>query len=387
MELGAESKVLVCEKLTILVETRRAKPVNRRITPMSAASNVSTTAWPEGCTEAVSDCPSCGCVDRATLYEGLTDALFGSPGSWRIVQCTECSSAYLDPRPTPDSLHLAYNSYHTHKASAEQPGDLDFKGWIRQGLVNDYLYRSLGHRLRPRIPGGRIFEKRFPAACAKSVRLYRHLSPPHSGQTLLDVGCGSGEFLTQARQLGWTTTGVEFDPQAAEVARRDGNEVFVGTLEQAEFRNEQFDVITLSHVIEHLPHPNVTLSECNRIMKPGGVLWVATPNASSSGSRKYGRYWRGLEPPRHLIVFDAAELQRAFQRAGFRDVRLFAGDITFFTYVQSYRIKEGLPPYGDSPVPDQVYQEAGEAWLASLSNPLICDEIVAIGRRREDKAT
>lgn len=80
----------------------------------------------------------------------------------------------------------------------------------------------------------------------------------------------------------------------------------------------RFDVITLNHVIEHVSDPIELLRSCYRLLKLGGQLWLQTPNIDSLGSRRYGRHWRGLEPPRHLVLFDPVSLRSALHQAGFQ---------------------------------------------------------------------
>jgi len=136
---------------------------------------------------------------------------------------------------------------------------------------------------------------------------------------LLDVGCGSGGFLAEMRSLGWDVRGVEPDPSAVRVARkRWGLDVACGTLEAGRFREGSFDVVTLSHVIEHLPDSIGTLRECGRVLAPDGRLVVVTPNIESLGHRAFGSFWRGLEVPRHLQLYSPRALRRSAERAGLR---------------------------------------------------------------------
>ncbi|MGH2395464.1 MAG: class I SAM-dependent methyltransferase [bacterium] len=118
---------------------------------------------------------------------------------------------------------------------------------------------------------------------------------------LLDVGCGSGRFLVHMRDLGWEVTGVEPDPVAVRVAHRSFHlNVASGTLEDAGFPESCVDVVTMNHVIEHVPDPISSLRECNRVLREGGRLVVVTPNVHSLGHWYFNHSWRGLEVPRHL---------------------------------------------------------------------------------------
>jgi SAM-dependent methyltransferase len=134
---------------------------------------------------------------------------------------------------------------------------------------------------------------------------------------VLDVGCGDGAFLALAQRSGWQVLGLEPDAQAAAVAQEQGVPVRVGGLEALADRHAAFDVITLAHVIEHVADPVATLRACHRLLKPGGQLWLETPNAAGQGLRAFGHHWRGLEAPRHLVLFTPQSLQRALAEAGF----------------------------------------------------------------------
>lgn len=97
-------------------------------------------------------------------------------------------------------------------------------------------------------------------------------------------------------------------------------DVSVGGIDALDAVNERYDVITLSHVIEHVGDPNDALLRLQGALKPGGRLWLETPNLGSLGYRLFGRNWRGLEPPRHLVLFNPRSLRESLARAGFCDV-------------------------------------------------------------------
>jgi 2-polyprenyl-3-methyl-5-hydroxy-6-metoxy-1,4-benzoquinol methylase len=120
------------------------------------------------------------------------------------------------------------------------------------------------------------------------------------------------------RDLGWTVQGVETDPRSAELAANTfGLSVHQGTLESAGFPADHFDSVTMSHVIEHARDPVLLLAECRRILRPGGILVIVTPNIRSMGHRYFGRAWRDLDPPRHLYLFSRKTLNRVAYQAGF----------------------------------------------------------------------
>jgi 2-polyprenyl-3-methyl-5-hydroxy-6-metoxy-1,4-benzoquinol methylase len=117
-------------------------------------------------------------------------------------------------------------------------------------------------------------------------------------------------------RLGWDATGLDFDPRAIAAARSRGLNVSAGDVRSMAYSAASFDAIVMTHVIEHVVDPVGLLKECRRILKPQGTLVLVTPNPSSLGHRIYGRAWRGLEPPRHLVIFPPEALRLACAKAG-----------------------------------------------------------------------
>jgi len=313
--------------------------------------------WPETELEAADVCPICSSASRALLYEGLEDIVFRcAPGKWRSWRCLNCGSAYLSPRPSPASIHLAYATYYTHRArpareaAPRQPYDsLGFAQRLRRRLANGYLNRRFF--LRPDSPATSL--GRYLVLAARPYknaidRFYRHLPPPTPQGRLLDVGCGDGSFLEIARLCGWSVEGVDPDPAAVANCRSRGLEVREGSIDLFDGQSALFDVITLAHVIEHAHDPIALARACRRLLKPDGRLWVETPNIDSLGHARYGRHWRGLEPPRHLVLFNAQSLDDALRAAGFARVETMP-DMSPATLVMtsSEALTRGLPAEAD----------------------------------------
>jgi ubiquinone/menaquinone biosynthesis C-methylase UbiE len=139
---------------------------------------------------------------------------------------------------------------------------------------------------------------------------------------LLDVGCGAGEWLLSMREMGWQVEGVDFDENAVRVARKKGLEVHRGSVEQQSYPDQSFDAVTMHHVIEHVPDPAGTLTECARLLKPGGKLVLFTPNGSSLSHGLFKQNWRGLEPPRHLHIFTPDSMHTLLHKVGFQQITI-----------------------------------------------------------------
>ena len=258
------------------------------------------------------------------IHHGLADRLFGAAGFWSLKQCGrgDCGLVWLDPMPLTEDLGKAYASYYTHTAAG--PGNRT--GWLKDKYVlmkRSYLAHKYGYRreeletLSAKILGALLYL--FPLRRSAAAASVRFLYSVPKGR-VLDVGCGSGEWLTTMRDLGWQVEGIDFDERAVKVAQQTGLDVRCGALEQQEYLDATFDAVTLNHVIEHVPDPMATLKECLRILKPNGKLVLATPNSASLSHRVFKNDWRGLEPPRHLHIFSPSSMSRALGLAGFKDV-------------------------------------------------------------------
>ncbi len=304
-------------------------------------SITSTQSINEGiATEEVEECFLCG-ARGTTLHPTLRDHVFGAPGVWRMVECRHCTLAWLDPRPTPADIGKAYATYYTH--ASQQSGNVfrtvlpsgktlervrhRVDSWFREA-AECIRARRLGHTAPHVSPGVTLLSRlaeRVPVIRDTALLTVAGL-PPGERRRLLDVGCGSGDFLLRMRARGWDVLGVEPDPVAAAAARRSVLDVRDGMLTDAAFADDTFDAIVLSHVIEHVHDPIALLRECGRVLRPGGVLVMMTPNLTSVGHRRFGADWRGLEPPRHLHVFSVDALAACVQRVGLAvsDVRTSA---------------------------------------------------------------
>lgn len=228
--------------------------------------------------------------------------------------------------PLIEDIGKAYGTYYTHTSQ----DDANRGGWkakFRSSIERRYWARRFGYHRTTAPMWAKIcaaFYYLRPLHRIEAAAGIRGLTAVSHGR-LLDVGCGSGDWLLSMRELGWNVAGNDFDANAVKVAVDRGLDVTVGSLEQQNLPDDSFDAVTLSHVIEHLPDPIGTMRECARILKPGGKIVLLTPNCASLSHRFFKQDWRGLEPPRHLHVFSLKSMDRMLAMTGFeqRSVRPF----------------------------------------------------------------
>ncbi len=137
----------------------------------------------------------------------------------------------------------------------------------------------------------------------------------HREVHLLDVGCGPGEFLHFARQRGWNATGFEFAPSVAQLAHEKyGLEVKVGDLAAMGYAKGCYTLLSMWHVLEHLPNPLATLTRAHDLLAPGGVLVLEVPNVNCFWRRSYRYPFSAIL---HLFHFSPSTLSALVQKAGF----------------------------------------------------------------------
>jgi SAM-dependent methyltransferase len=199
-----------------------------------------------------------------------------------LVQCLQCKVHALHPAPTDEQLMKYYSA--------------EYYGKSRKKFVG---------------PIARFVE-RFQQGRSRQVAWYLRTWKPANEtkpQRILDVGCGNGGFLLQMRRAGYEVEGTEWTRQSAKrVPGMRGVPIHVGDLLDIDLPPESFDAITLWHVFEHLRAPDLTLEKIHRLLKPGGLLFLAMPNHESWQAWRFGTNWFHLDPPRHLHGFGVKSL-------------------------------------------------------------------------------
>lgn len=262
-------------------------------------------------------CDYCGRDEAEVLWAG-PDRLHGLPGRFAVVRCCECGLVRTSPRPSLACLGAAYpEEYGPHQAKtlrARRPRGLT--RWALRNLRGYPLGRRSAWPLRWLLrPVGWLTLKRRRA----SIYL------PYRGEgRLLDFGCGAGGYVAKMAAAGWRAEGMDMSDEAVRIGREAGLTMHQGTLPGAELAAGSYDVVTMWHVLEHVPAPLTTLRAARRLLKPGGTLLAACPQLDSLQAAWFGGHWFALDLPRHLTHFTRKTLRRHLEAAGFEVERIVA---------------------------------------------------------------
>lgn len=256
-------------------------------------------------------CPWCE-NPSGNHYLHLKD-YFLSQEEFDIFECPQCGLLYTAPRPSPDVIGKYYQSdeYYSHQQNN--------KGFIP-----------------------RIYEK------VKSVNLRNKVAIALQDMpcgSLLDIGCGVGDFLCQVKKNHWNVLGIEPSETAQAIAEsRLGFRPLVPEASSS-LPASSFDVITLWHVLEHIEDLHFQTSELVRLLKPGGRLVIALPNYQSFDCQYFKDKWAAWDVPRHLQHFSPETLKRMMVSLGFSylDTKKLIWDAYYISFLSERYGKRNLP--------------------------------------------
>lgn len=224
-------------------------------------------------------CPVCNGKDASAVYKFTP---------FNVVQCQTCNFYFLSPRPVENFMLKVYSD------NAYFGGDsIGYEDYYEQESALRATFRRLLNNMR---------------------RLNM------TGGALLEVGCGYGYLLDEARGFFDVRIGTEFSNHALQQAKMKADFIYADGVEKIP-DNDKFDCIVLFNVIEHLYHPKQFLEDLGRHLSPGGKMIIATPDMNSFWRRFMGRKWPSFKIPEHVNYFDADSLEFIMKQAGLSNIR------------------------------------------------------------------
>jgi len=240
-----------------------------------------------------SACPVC-CGLKVTLYREVFDDRYGHPDLFELVRCSDCGHLMTRPSLGESDLAHLYGTYYPRKnitseqvttqAAKVQQAFAGIRRWW-MGVDNQGQYSA-----RP-------------------------------GEKMLDVGCGSGLSLLEAKAMGVDAWGIEADPNAQRFADQLGLRIHQGGLQDAPFAGTSFDLVVLNQVIEHIPEPDKALQIIQQRLATDGRVVLVFPNVNSLWCKLSGLRWINWHIPYHLHHFTLKTFTRMAERCGYRIVR------------------------------------------------------------------
>ena len=222
------------------------------------------------------------------MYLHLKD-YFLTNEDFQIKKCDDCGFRYTYPKPDENTIGSYYESeeYISHSNA-------------KKGIVNTIYQTVRKHALKNK---------------TNLIRNYK------KDGKVLDIGCGTGEFLNALSQNGFITNGIEPNNSARNFAIENYNLDIKGEKEISSFENNSFDVITMWHVLEHVYNLEERVEQIQKLLKPDGVLVVAVPNPDSYDAKKYEKFWAAYDVPRHLYHFGQNDIKNLFGKFSFELVK------------------------------------------------------------------
>ena len=225
------------------------------------------------------------------------------------------TKAYLkvkDHSVSRESFQLIKNSTYGYLETFPQPKADKLPNYYK---TKDYISHTDAKR--------NLFEKIYHFVRSISLRKKLKLinSFNYKVKTLLDIGCGTGDFLKTAQKNDWNIVGIEPNESARQIANSKTNNTVLDSHNIYGLKEHSFNVITLWHVLEHLPNLNEHISLFKKLLKPDGTLIIAVPNYKSFDAKHYKSFWAAYDVPRHLWHFSHSSISKLFSDVNMQVVK------------------------------------------------------------------
>lgn len=297
-------------------------------------------------------CPLCQGASFEEIYSQVPDFEHGLPRKTDLSVCRRCGLVVQNPQPTLDALLSFYPTDYRPHVSGTASGGGGVLGWLK----------SIQSRLL--------------------VERYHRWLPANRDARILDLGCGSGQFLRALGAAGYRNlTGMDRSPSLAESFEGTSVRFFTREIEPDLRLEEQFDVIVMNYVIEHFLEPLQVLRRCKLALADGGRILILTPNIDSLAHRTFGRYWSGLHAPRHTHLFSPSTMNLVARTLGFQKAEIgFITDpaswaFSFQNWVRSRAVapsfQRGTAWYGLAALPFVFPIALVERWIGRSASIVV----------------
>jgi SAM-dependent methyltransferase len=324
-------------------------------------------------------CPVCG-KQGQPLYSQVPDRLFGVAGLWNYSACPDCKISWLNPKPKTEEIEKLYKTYYTHhQPMLYTPGmDLPLRKHIKFYILN----KKFGFNIslpKKSLPRSFIvaFLGSMPSLINRAGDSIGWVRLKRDGK-ILDVGFGSGDFLTEMQYAGWQAYGLEPDGKVVAAAQALGLKAAQGILETAPYPENYFDAIYMDNVVEHLPNPEAALKKCFEMLVPGGSLVIKTCSNSSLAHRVFKKSYRGLETPRHFVIFSPLAIKKLGKKIAFKTT-ILKTSLNAYIWFSSYKIAKSKPNASEAPGNGFIRMILKAFSMIQLTiKPLSGDDILAV---------
>jgi len=232
-----------------------------------------------------------------------------------------------------EEFELIINSEYGFLETSPQPKSDKLSDYYKS---DDYISHTDSKR--------NLFEKVYHVVRKISLKKKLNLIDSFSkeNKNLLDVGCGTGDFLQTAQKNNWTVSGIEPNEQARKIANKKTNNSVFEIEQLSKFEENSFDVITLWHVLEHLPNLENQISVFKKLLKPNGTLIIAVPNYKSYDATYYKEFWAAYDVPRHLWHFNKTAISKLVSKEAMQVLKVKAMLFdAFYVSLLSEKYKSG----------------------------------------------
>ena len=270
--------------------------------------------------------------------------IFKKMDSYQLMRCKRCGLVCLSPLQVPQEINKEYSAeYHIERLLKKEP------------QTEEEIEEEINKTIEMTEEIGRQFVNRG---------------------RLLDIGCGAGFFMACLKRYGWDVTGVDISEWAGKFAvERLGLEVFTGNVEDIQF-SDKFDVVTMNHVLEHLPDPIKTLKKVSEIIAKEGILIINGPNLNSFDRIWHGRKWRGYTDRTHLYFFTPKTYRMIIEEAGFSVQRIIFSYWDPISHLLEIKLGDGIradhPPHAFEGITERnIYQKAKKNYILNVITKMI----------------